>query len=72
MCFSVWRERVDWEEERADGKQRGEVAGYTYDLESRDYGCDYLASAAVPYLSTQYEYAYCSACSWKTQVGVSM
>lgn len=32
MCFSVWTERVDWEEERAGGSREGEVAGYTYDL----------------------------------------
>jgi hypothetical protein len=54
-----------------DGSREGKLLVFTYHS-SRDYGCDCLASATVPYLSTQSEDAYCSFCSRRTQVGVSM
>lgn len=39
-------------EERTRDWQRGNCCFYL-PTSSRDYGCDYLASTAIPYLSTQ-------------------
>lgn len=59
---------VDWKEGKSGCKQRGEVAAYTYHA-SKGYGCDYLASAAVPYLSTQCEHAALSTVAgWRIYV----